>query len=102
MDMYLARRCRRAALTLVSTALLSISLTSPAGSTSNYMTFFMGGGFGPTPEVAIQSAYWDAVFSASDLQFYSCQMVGVPQIFPGPNPARRRNFTAQVMVGCIP
>lgn len=102
MDMSLARRCRRAALVLASTALLSISSISPAESTSNRMTFFMGGGYGPTPEVAVQAAFWDAVFSASDMQLYSCQMFDVPQIFPGPNPARRRNFTAQVTVGCIP
>lgn len=77
-------------------------MVSPAGSTTSRTMFFVGAGFGPTPEYAIISAVWDAEVSASDLQLYSCELVAAPQLFPGPNPARRRNFTAQVMVGCDP
>jgi hypothetical protein len=63
---------------------------------------FTGGAFGPTADVAIQSAIGDAETSASAYRLFTCQLVDEPLIFPGPNPAWGRNFTAQVTVACTP
>jgi hypothetical protein len=56
---------------------------------------FDGASFGPTIEVAIQGAILDAEVSASAYQLFTCELVGEPQIFPGPNPEWGRNFRAQ-------
>jgi hypothetical protein len=91
---------RRLALTLVPVGLLLVASPSRVDAYHYDALFFVGGGYGPTPEVAIQMAFWDAEASAQSLQRYTCEIIGSPQLFPGPNPARRRNFAAQVMVAC--
>ncbi len=60
---------------------------------------FEGGGFGATPEGAIQAAIWDAEASASAEGFFECEIVGQPAVFPQP-PNSRRAFTAQVTLRC--
>lgn len=60
---------------------------------------FEGGGFGATPEGAIQAAIWDAEASASAEGFFECDIVGQPTVFPQP-PNSRRAFTAQVTLLC--
>jgi hypothetical protein len=90
-------RFRRAPLT-VAAAILCF-LASPAVAQSDGM-IFDGAGYGPTEEYAIQAAIWDAETSASAYQLFECELVGEPQIFPGPNPEWSRNFSAQVRVFC--
>ena len=84
----------------VAAALLSFAVSSPAASAQLGSTLFMGGGFGPTADVAIQGAIWDAQESASYYQFYSCRMVGDVRIFTRTNARGGRNFTAEVTIAC--
>ena len=60
---------------------------------------FDGAGYGPTSDYAVQAAIWDAEESAGAFGFYSCEMVGDPQVFPGA-PGSRRAFRAQVTLSC--
>ena len=98
MDVHWARYFRRASL-VAATALLSLVVTSPAGSSQ---LLFTGGGFGPTADVAIQSAIWDAEASASYYQLFDCQLAGEILVFTRPSPRWSRNFTAQVTIACSP
>jgi hypothetical protein len=100
MNTELAHRCRRAALTGVPASLCFLALSWPAVGSQNDMMFFTGGGFGPTVEYAIQSAVWDAEASASGYLMFTCQVVGEPMIFPGPNSKKGRRFTAEATIGC--
>ena len=93
------RRCRTT-LTVTAAIFSSLSVSSPASGAQGDGMLFDGAAFGPTEEVAIRSAIEDAEVSASAYQLYTCELVGEPQIFPGPDPARRRNFRAQVTVSC--
>jgi hypothetical protein len=99
MDAHFAPYLRRASLG-VAAALLSFAVSSPAGSAQLGSTLFMGGGFGPTADVAIQGAIWDAQESASYFQLFDCQLVGEILIFARSNARFGRNFTAQVTVAC--
>jgi hypothetical protein len=90
---------RRAAL-VIATALLSFVVSPPASSSQSGLALFTGGGFGPSPDVAIQSAIWDAEASAGDYQLFDCQLVGEILIFARPNARFGRNFTAQVTIAC--
>jgi len=90
-------RFRRAPL-IVAAAILC-SLGSPGVAQSDGM-FFDGASFGPTEEVAVQGAIWDAEASASASGLFNCDLVGEPQIFPGPAPEFGRNFRAQVRLFC--
>lgn len=99
MDVLGVSRCRRASLA-VAAAILCFLAESPAVGAQVGRMSFTGGGFGPTADVAIQSAIWDAAESASYYQLYNCQLVGEVLVFPGPNPRRGRNFTAQVTLAC--
>jgi hypothetical protein len=101
MDMQLAYRCR-APLTAASAILCFLATSSPVVGAQSEAMLFDGAAFGPTIEVAIQSAIGDAEVSASGYQLFTCQLVGEPRIFPGPNPAWNRNFRAQVTVACTP
>jgi len=94
-------RWRRALPTGVAAILCFLAASSPVIGLQSSM-LFTGGGFGPTTEVAIQSAVWDAETSASAYQLFTCQMVGEPSIFPGPNPEWGRNFGAEVTLVCTP
>ena len=89
---------RRMAVTGCSTALLMSSLV--AGSAEAKL--FTGGGFGPTEEVAIQAAIWDAETSASAEQLYTCRLVGEPSVFPRIDPLRGPSFNAEATLECIP
>lgn len=69
---------------------------TPAGATG---LVFDGGGYGPTPETAVQAAIWDAEASASAYGLFTCRLAGEPQVFPQP-PGSLRAFTAQVRLRC--
>jgi len=92
-------RIRRAP--LAAAILCFLAAWSPAVAQTDGL-FFDGASFGPTEEVAIQGAIWDAETSAEAYQLYTCELVGEPQIFPGPNPEWGRKFRAQVRVFCTP
>ena len=98
MNLYSSHRPRRAPLTLAAATLCALAAV-PAVALSEGM-FFDGGAFGPTEEVAIRGAIDDAAVSASAYQLFTCELVGEPRIFPGPNPEWGRNFRAQVRVFC--
>lgn len=101
MDVQWALNFRRVSL-FVAAALLSFVVSSPASSSQSISALFTGGGFGPTADVAIQSAIWDAEVSASDYQLFNCRVVGEILIFARPNARFGRNFTAQVTIACSP
>jgi hypothetical protein len=90
----------RRTLLVVAAAFLSFGVTAPASSSPFGPTVFTGGGYGPTADVAIQGALWDAQESASYYQFYSCRMVGDVRIFTRTNARGGRNFTAEVTIAC--
>jgi hypothetical protein len=94
------RRC--APLAAAMALVCSLATASPAMASQSEGMLFTGAGFGPTRETAIQSAIWDAETSAQAYQFYTCELVGEPRIFPGPNPAWNRNFSAEADVFCSP
>jgi hypothetical protein len=94
--------CFRRASQVVATALLSFGVSFPAGSSQPGSMLFTGGGFGPTADVAIQGAIWDAEVSASYYQLFDCQLAGEIFIFTRANPRFGRSFTAQVTVACSP
>ncbi|MGO1079658.1 hypothetical protein [Inquilinus sp. CA228] len=100
MNAHLSHRRRRVPLIMAPAILCSLAASLPAIGAPSGTMLFDGAGFGPTVDVAIQSAIWDAEASAGASQFYTCELAGQPQIFPGPNPALNRNFTAQVTLSC--
>ncbi|MDQ7905042.1 hypothetical protein RB614_10970 [Phytohabitans sp. ZYX-F-186] len=63
---------------------------------------FDGGGRGPTAEVAVQSAFWDAQITAQSVGFYGeCAIVGTPAIFETFNdPNFGHVFRAQLTISC--
>jgi len=63
---------------------------------------FQGGGYGPTPAVAIQAATEDAQACAESVGLYTCTMVGEPEIFVGTGPKGGVRYTAQVSLECTP
>ena len=85
---------------VIAAALLSFVVSSPASSQQFFPTVFTGGGYGPTADVAIQSAIWDAEMSASYFYLYNCRPVGEILIFSRPNARFGRNFSAEVTVAC--
>jgi hypothetical protein len=99
MDSHWAPHFCRASL-VVTAALLGFVGSSPADSAQFGPAVFTGGGFGPTADVAIQSAVWDAEVSASYYQLFDCQLVGEILVFARPSARWGRNFTAQVTVAC--
>lgn len=94
-----ARYFRQVSLAAV-TALLSFAVSPTASSSPFVPTVFTGGGYGPTADVAIQSALWDAEATASYFQLYNCRMVGDILIFSRSNPRFGRTFNAEVTVEC--
>jgi hypothetical protein len=86
----------------LAAALLGLVVSSPAGSSQFGPTLFTGGGFGPSADVAIQGAIWDAEASASYYQLFDCQLVGEILIFTRANARWGRNYTAQVTIACAP
>jgi hypothetical protein len=88
----------RAALAVLGVLFLSVSLPAEAQD----IEFFTGGGYGPSPEVAIQAAIWDAETSASAYMLYTCEVVGEPEVFPRSDDIRGNYFGAQVTVHCTP
>jgi len=63
---------------------------------------FQGGGYGPTPAVAIGAATDDARECAASVGLYTCTMVGEPEIFVGTGPKGGIRYTAQVSLECTP
>lgn len=99
MDVNWAHHGRRVSLVLTA-ALISFVVSSPAGSAQGGPAFFTGGGYGPTADVAIQGAIWDAQESAGYFQFYNCQLVGDVLIFARANARGGRSFNAQATIAC--
>jgi hypothetical protein len=85
---------------LVGTSLLSV-LVSPSGAAGGAQ-LFTGGGYGPTPALAVQAAIEDAENSASAAGLYTCQLVGQPMVFPRGNSPRGPSFNAEATVRCTP
>ena len=102
MNMHLPYRCRRASLTAVAAIPCFLATSSPVVGAQSGGMLFTGAAFGPTADVAIQGAIWDAETSASAYQLFTCRLVDEPVILPGPNPEWSRNFRAQVTVECTP
>jgi hypothetical protein len=99
----LISRWRRAPLIVASAILCSlVAGSSPAIGSQRDGMLFDGAAFGSTIESAIQGAIGDARVSASAYQLFTCELVGEPQIFPGPNPEWGRNFRAGVTLSCTP
>jgi hypothetical protein len=94
---FLAQR-NAAALAIVVTALFP-ALTSWAADDA---MLFTGGGYGPTPELAIQAAIGDGETSASAYQLYTCEVVGEPEVFLQNNIYRGNYYTAEATVSCTP
>jgi hypothetical protein len=93
-------RKSRAALAVACTGLFLAAASASAGGAAK---LFTGGGYGTTPELAIQSAIEDAKNSASAEQLYTCVLVGEPQTFgPRPGPKGGVRFTAEATVSCTP
>jgi hypothetical protein len=97
---------RRAATALaVAGAVASLpGLASAAtGSNDSNGKLFLGGGRGPTAEVAIRSAIDDGATSASAEGLYTCTPVGEPQVFETLNdPNFGHTFRAMATVSCTP
>jgi hypothetical protein len=72
------RRARFALMVTAGAMALIVGTASPAAASP----LFCGASRGPTAEVAIQGALWDAQSSAQSEGFYgACTIVGEPSIF---------------------
>jgi hypothetical protein len=93
-------RKSRAAATVACAGLFLAGASLSAGGAAK---LFTGGGYGPTPELAVWAAIDDAENSASAEQLYTCVLVGEPQVFgPRPGPRGGVRFTAEATVSCTP
>jgi hypothetical protein len=93
-------RKSHAALAVVCTGLFLAGASLSAGGAAK---IFTGGGYGSTPELAVQAAIEDGKNSASAEQLYTCVVVGEPQTFgPRPGPRGGVRFTAEANVSCTP
>lgn len=81
--------------------ILVLSMTSSLVAASRGGAWFTGGGFGNTPEGAVQSAIWDAEASASAEGLFTCELVGEPAVFSQGNRGGRP-FTAEATLSCTP
>ena len=99
MSVSISGRKFAAALAIVGTSLLPVVATS---SEAEAYRLFTGGGYGPTPALAVQAAIEDAENSASAEQLYTCELVGQPMVFPRPNSPRGPSFNAEATVSCTP
>jgi hypothetical protein len=92
---------RRAGASLVATgAVVALLGLAPSASADQSGMVFTGGGSGPTPAVAIQSAIDDATTSASASGLFNCTPVGEPQVFARPDDPFGRFFSAMADVSC--
>jgi hypothetical protein len=89
----------RAALAVLGTVLF---LFVPPSAKAQEFEFFTGGGYGPTPETAVQAAIWDAETTASSYMLYTCEVVGEPEVFPRSDDIRGNYYGAQATVHCTP
>jgi hypothetical protein len=80
----------------------AMALVALAGSPAAASPLFDGAGRGPTAEVAIRSAFGDALTTAQSVGFYGgCTIVGTPTIFETFNdPNFGHVFRAGVKVSC--
>jgi hypothetical protein len=93
-------RKSRAALAVACTGLFLAAASVSAGGAAK---LFTGGGYGPTPELAVRAAIEDGQTSASAEQLYTCVLVGEPQVFgPRPSPRGGVQFNAEAIVSCTP
>lgn len=87
------------ALTVIGTV-LALGLTASVTARGNSSQLFTGAGFGPTADVAVQAATWDAEASAGAEGLYTCAQVGEASIFQRSNSARGSGFAAEVTLEC--
>lgn len=80
-------------------ALAFAGAASPLSAAIPVSNVFDGGGSSSTAEGAIAAAIDDAVSTASAFGFFTCELVGAPEVFPQP-PGATRAFAAQVRVVC--
>jgi hypothetical protein len=93
-------RKSRAALGVIGAGVFLAAASVSAGGAAKVFT---GGGYGTTPELAIQSAIEDGQNSASAEQLYTCVLVGQPRTFgPFQGPRGFVRFTAEADVSCTP
>jgi hypothetical protein len=74
-------------LTVAAAALAALVLATPSA-VAGTSKQFTGGGRGPTAEVAVQAAIWDAEASAGSEALFNCTLVGEPTVFPSPTVIR--------------
>jgi hypothetical protein len=96
-----SHRKLRAALTGFGMVLVLIVVSSPVAA-SAAAKLFTGGGSGPTSEVAVQAAIWDAETSAGAERLYTCQLVDEPSVFSRLDPLRGPSFSAEATLDCTP
>jgi len=101
MKMSLSTRAFVAALAVIGTSLLPV-VTSSSEAGSEAAQLFTGGGYGPTPALAVQAAIEDAEASASAGQLNTCALVGQPMVFGPRRTAKGLTFTAEATVSCTP
>jgi hypothetical protein len=90
-----------AALAVVGAVVSLPGLASAAPDSTGKL--FLGGGRGPTAEVAIRSAIDDGANSAAAEGLYTCTPVGEPQVFETLNdPNFGHTFRAMATVSCTP
>jgi hypothetical protein len=102
--MRLATVGRRTGAALAATAVVVslLAAASSARAASDGM-LFTGGGRGPSADVAIRRAIYDATISASAYQLYTCTLVGQPQVYESTNdPNFGHVFRAEATVSCTP
>jgi len=95
--MKLTSTIRKRALVLLAAALVlapaSVLLADDWG-------LFIGAGHGPTAASAISSATEDAEACAASVGFFTCTMVGEPEIWVSTGPKGGVRYSAQVKLDC--
>lgn len=101
MSMHANRRIG-AALVVPGMVLFLGLISAPEANSQVGIKLFTGGGYGLTPENAVQAAIEDAEASASAEGLYTCELVGEPSVFPRNDPNRGPSFSAEATLGCAP
>ena len=97
MDVHRSIRWSAVTLTVLG---LTLMLLPTSSLSADGVEYFMGGGSSLTPQGAIQTATWDAEGCANSSGFYTCTVVGEPEIFVRQHPYWGTQYSAQVTVGC--
>jgi hypothetical protein len=103
MHMTRMRAFGRSSRAVLAVGCLGLFLTVASVNAGGAAKVFTGGGYGSTPEGAIQSAIGDAETSASAEQLYTCTLVGQPRIFgPSRGPKGGIRWNAEADLSCTP